>query len=129
LWLKAATDRWEQSFPDQGDLFEPACAQVWRTLAPSLRACASTCADCGIDTVEAGEWYMVHDEIWLRAWDHISRSAPGLQILCIGCLEQRIGRTLCAEDFTDVPINDPHKYKSERMRERLTARCERRTQA
>jgi hypothetical protein len=31
-------------------------------------------------------------------------------ILCIGCLEKRIGRTLCRADFEDVPINDPNEF-------------------
>ena len=30
----------------------------------------------------------------------------GQQILCIECLEARIGRPLVAYDFTDAPIND-----------------------
>jgi hypothetical protein len=56
--------------------------------------------------MEAGEWYMVKDEIWRQAWGHISRSAPGRQILCIGCLEKRIGRRLTPRDFTDASVND-----------------------
>jgi hypothetical protein len=80
----------------------------------------SNCADCGLDTIEAGEWYGVHDEIWLQAWDHISR-LPGQQILCTGCLEKRIGRRLTPRDFTDAPTNDPHRdsFVSDRMFERL----------
>ncbi len=31
---------------------------------------------------------------------------PGQEILCIACLERRIGRTLMKCDFTDVPVND-----------------------
>jgi hypothetical protein len=27
----------------------------------------SRCADCGLDTIAEGEWYMVKDEIWERA--------------------------------------------------------------
>jgi len=26
-------------------------------------------------------------------------------MLCIGCLEKRMGRQLCAKDFTNYPIN------------------------
>jgi hypothetical protein len=44
------------------------------------------------------------------------------QILCIGCLEKRIGRTLMACDFTECPVNDPSKSNnSQRLRSRLTA--------
>jgi hypothetical protein len=42
-------------------------------------------------------------------------------VLCIGCLERRLGRTLCAGDFTDDMVNDPDRDISERMRQRLVA--------
>jgi hypothetical protein len=75
--------------------------------------CTSQCADCGLGTIEAGEWYMVNDEVWEKAWAGRRKSwhaLPGQQILCIGCLEQRIGRTLVACDFIDgVPANEPDK--------------------
>lgn len=35
--------------------------------------------------------------------------ASGQEILCIGCLEQRLGRTLMDYDFTDARVNDPFK--------------------
>jgi len=35
-------------------------------------------------------------------------------------LEKRLGRTLIAGDFTNAPVNNS-QYKSERMRDRLTA--------
>jgi hypothetical protein len=72
-----------------------------------------------------GEWYMVHDEVWQQAWaDRLKpwHALPGQQILCIGCLEARLGRTLMACDFTDAPVNDPDDDRSsERLRQRLTA--------
>ena len=77
------------------------------------------CADCGLDVIDAGEWYMVHDQIWQRAWGHIERSAPGSQILCVGCLENRIGRALAPSDFPDVPTN---KLDDSRMSYRLLTR-------
>ena len=47
------------------------------------------CLDCQINTLEAYEYYMVHDHVW---------SQTGLKkndgMLCISCLENRIGRTL-----------------------------------
>lgn len=68
----------------------------------------TTCIDCGADTLPTrwdarAEYYIVHDHLW---------SAAGMQklggCLCVGCLEHRIGRQLCAADFDlDVPINDP----------------------
>jgi hypothetical protein len=85
----------------------------------------SACADCGIGTIRLGEWYMVHDEIWKQAWRGRRKSwqvLPGQEVLCIGCLEKRLGRTLIAGDFTAASVNDPHKrIMSERMRDRLIA--------
>ena len=55
----------------------------------------------------------------LKPWYELS----GQQVLCIGCLEQRIGRTLTARDFADVPVNGPDQPNiSDRMRDRLTTR-------
>jgi len=77
------------------------------------------CADCGLDTIAEGEWYMVEDAIWEQAWGHISRGTPGEQILCIGCLEKRIGRALTSSDFTDAPTNE---LDDSRMSYRLLTR-------
>jgi hypothetical protein len=72
-----------------------------------------SCADCGDDY---GEDYMVHDYIW-------QAFGVGDGMLCIGCLEKRIGRQLCAQDFTDAPVNDINDgIKSLRLKDRLT-RC------
>ena len=57
------------------------------------------CRDCKIDTLS--EYYMVHDE----TWGHVGDARDDL--LCIGCLERRLGRRLYAEDFTQAPINRP----------------------
>lgn len=80
------------------------------------------CRDCGIDTTPCtkrrgcrhkGRWehYMVTDTVW---------SAAGMQdgFLCIGCLEQRLGRILTPEDFTSAPINDPDPWDTERLASR-----------
>jgi hypothetical protein len=44
---------------------------------------------------------MVHDHLWCAAGMH-----PDGGFLCIGCLEGRLGRGLCCDDFTDVLLND-----------------------
>ena len=78
------------------------------------------CADCGVDTIERGEFYMVVDSVWEHA-------SGGQEMLCIGCLEQRIGRILTADDFTDVPVNDPTRYGghfSDRLLDRFRLRNE-----
>jgi hypothetical protein len=60
----------------------------------------ASCLDCGRDTIELGEYYMVWDGVWL---------ASGLErdegMLCFACLERRIGRRLAPDDFTAAPIN------------------------
>lgn len=65
------------------------------------RAPTSPCADCGRCTDKLGEFYMVRDDVWLAAG-----MTPDGGLLCIGCLEDRLGRSLCADDFTDAPCND-----------------------
>ena len=90
--------------------------------------CTSNCADCAVGTMTLGEYYMVRDRVWEQAWRGRRKSwhgqIAGQEILCIGCLEQRIGRTLMASDFIDAPVNDPNKPNiSERLRNRLTDDC------
>jgi hypothetical protein len=83
------------------------------------------CCDCGLGTNTAGEWYMVKNSIWEQAWRGRRKAwhaVLGQAVLCIGCLEKRLGRTLVASDFTKAEVNDPHKRNiSERMRDRLAA--------
>jgi hypothetical protein len=76
------------------------------------------CADCGLDTIAAGEWYMVHDQIWQQAWGSLEYTGPGQQVLCIGCLENRIGRKLTSADFTAASVND-YRDEGRRMSDRL----------
>jgi hypothetical protein len=59
------------------------------------------CVDCRWNAVRLGEWYMVHDSVWKAAGMETMGGA-----LCIGCLEERLGRHLTADDFMDVPLND-----------------------
>ena len=73
------------------------------------------CAACGVNTLHINEYYMVTDEVWEAAW-------PGKRgMLCIGCLENRLGRELTAKDFTDAPINRGYFKYSERLAARLAA--------
>jgi hypothetical protein len=62
------------------------------------------CAGCDRDTTARGatEWYIVHGEVWAAA------GMPHRGYLCIGCLEQRLGRPLTGADFPpEVPVNWP----------------------
>ena len=57
----------------------------------------SNCRDCGNDY---DEYYMVHDHVWKTGG-----LAEDGGMLCIGCLEKRIGRRLCCDDFPDCQTN------------------------
>lgn len=61
------------------------------------------CLDCGRDTGKMREHYFVHTDTWLS----VVGSKSGM--LCIKCLEERLGRELNSSDFTDCTINNP-KY-------------------
>lgn len=73
------------------------------------------CLDCGYNTFR-DEYYMVHDEIWL------SVVPQRVGMLCIGCLELRLGWMLKKTDFTDAPINwiEGGFVKSQRLIDRLS---------
>jgi hypothetical protein len=72
------------------------------------------CVGCGTNTAAIGEYYMVRDDAWPLAGDG--------GMLCIGCLEFRLGRLLDRSDFTRCPVNDdPLRPRSARLSERLGA--------
>jgi hypothetical protein len=75
------------------------------------------CTDCGYGTIN-NEYYMVRNAVWERALGH---PIPNFDdtILCIGCLERRIGRTLTRFDFTNCPLNEDDPDWSERLRDRM----------
>lgn len=87
------------------------------------------CTDCGVNTIWLGESYMVRKDVWDQAWlGAAPQTRMERRILCIGCLEARIGRRLSVDDFYPVPINDPDDPRmalvpvSDRLRNRLRAR-------
>lgn len=57
------------------------------------------CLDCSVDTGKIGEHYFIETDVWL------SVVASNKGMLCIGCLESRLGRKLSRKDFTDAFIN------------------------
>lgn len=60
------------------------------------------------------EHYFVRTDIWLSVVGSI------VGMLCIGCLEKRLGRELNATDFTDCSLNTPqYEPKSERLMSRM----------
>jgi hypothetical protein len=80
------------------------------------------CADCGAGTLAIGDFYMVKDDIWRRAWS-IRRGnyeMPGQQFLCIGCLEHRLRYTLTRDGSIDALVNHPkNPSSSKRLLDRL----------
>lgn len=72
------------------------------------------CLDCRVDTGKIYEHYMLVDTTWLRVVD----SAVGM--LCVGCIEIRLGRKLTAADFNDSYLNKSKKFiRSARLLERM----------
>jgi hypothetical protein len=56
------------------------------------------CRDCGLDVIESGEYFMINDALW-------ANTGAGDDVLCVGCTENLIGRSLTAADFTDAGVN------------------------
>lgn len=73
------------------------------------------CLDCSIDTGKIHEHYFIHTPLWIS----VVGNSSGM--LCVGCLEKRLGRKLTSTDFPDVTINNPRfEPKSQRLMERLS---------
>lgn len=75
------------------------------------------CVDCSTDTSVRGisEYYVVHHEIWAEGG--LERQGG---MLCVACLEARIGRVLIPDDFSSAPLNlDPEQPRSERLSKRM----------
>lgn len=78
------------------------------------------CLDCNCCVIHIREWYMLVNQIWNEAVYPDSCQS----ILCVSCLEIRLGRELTATDFSPQIINTDHnKYpKSERLLSRIRRR-------
>lgn len=73
------------------------------------------CVDCNVNTMLIREYYMVHQHVWFQTQ---LGSYDGM--LCIGCLENRIGRRLTPSDFSDFPVNNFLEFpKSDRLLSRM----------
>jgi hypothetical protein len=62
------------------------------------------CKDCGTNTMDDAnqEYYMVQDALWALARTNPVNKKPKLPVtatLCIGCLEERLGRQITSADF------------------------------
>lgn len=62
------------------------------------------CLDCGIDTSIIDHYYMLSDELWRS----VNPGNDGM--LCLWCLESRLNRPLCWDDFPDLPINTDYGF-------------------
>lgn len=72
------------------------------------------CLDCKVDTGKCNEHYFVNTDLWLKA------VGSKIGMLCVGCLEIRIGRRLNKSDFPEVTINSPkHAKMSQRLLDRI----------
>lgn len=73
------------------------------------------CMDCKQDTGRMGEHYMLVDATWQLA--HNSNKG----MLCVGCIEKRLGRKLRHQDFNDSHVNriSPGGSKSQRLLQRM----------
>jgi hypothetical protein len=76
------------------------------------------CKDCGIDTEPwpphrgTQEHYVVKDHIWQQAGMPLGKmdsdnylAITGGGILCVGCLEKRLGRLLTIDDFSPITLD------------------------
>lgn len=74
------------------------------------------CLDCQVDTSQRtgiSEYYMVLHRLW-------SSVVLTSGMLCIGCLEKRLGRKLKPADFLPCPLNETKRTEgSKRLQSRL----------
>lgn len=95
------------------------------------------CRDCSVPPwteAHGVEDYMVKPEVWAAAGmpAHDPRKGEGASgFLCVGCIEQRLGRTLRAVDFIEAPINvvGGKSWHGPRLRRRLLAKRSRKLAA
>lgn len=57
------------------------------------------CIGCSVNTHYIQEYYMIHDHLW----EIVNPKMRGM--LCLGCVENLLGRSLTPADFTDCPLN------------------------
>jgi Protein of unknown function len=66
---------------------------------PQKRDSNWLCLDCRKDTFE--EYYFVHNHLWRRAVDRSQRHG----MLCLSCLQLRLGRPLSLDDFKSGQVD------------------------
>lgn len=85
-----------------GTPFKPV-RRTWRQILRfGSRHNGLPCDGCNTACTFGVDYYMVHDNVWLR-----EAGLPGSGcMLCIRCLTTRLGRALVRADFIDCPVND-----------------------
>lgn len=78
---------------------------------------SNMCVDCGVDCIELNEYYMVTDACWKRAG-----IGPHDGMLCIGCLEGRLGKKLTPRNFKECALNWRNSLVPEYASDRLLSR-------
>ena len=96
--------------PDEDELEQAEHFGFRHALALLTSFAAIFCLDCDENTAAIGEGYMLRDDVWLEA------NPGGEGMLCVGCVERRLGRHLRPDDFTDCPMNQ--EQCSARLRSR-----------
>jgi len=71
------------------------------------------CLDCKIHTHLIGEYYMLKHDLWKI----VNPDYHGM--LCISCVEERLGRKLKKRDFLDCLLNNNDSFKSDLLIKRL----------
>jgi DNA replication protein DnaC len=78
------------------------------------------CLDCREDVSKIKEYCMLVDDTWYQ----IHNSERGM--LCVGCIETRLGRQLHAADFNSSYLNTSRSFeRSARLLDRMTNETQR----
>ncbi|WP_395713526.1 hypothetical protein [Reyranella sp.] len=59
------------------------------------------CGGCGRALSYPRNYFMIHDGLWR----HVNGRVDSRGMLCIPCVERRLGRKLYRDDFTDCEVN------------------------
>lgn len=84
-----------------------------------MRCGRFACQDCGHDVKQMGEMFMLKDDLWIHLVHGCEQGWANM--LCVGCVEERLGRKLKPWDFTNAPLNFLSP-RSLRLRNRLRGR-------
>lgn len=78
---------------------EKAAVRLWLEASTLFSDCAIlACQDCMVETY-GDNYYMVHNDLWSQVHPN------SIGMLCLDCLEGRLGRPLVKTDFTSAPTN------------------------